>query len=80
MDGGKTHLLVSFGPLGNYSNLRKKYFPTVSYINYFKSAKVAAFNGRNNPKEFFWGEISRQLGRGELFTQLMFFIPNSKLS
>ncbi len=69
MGGGKTHLLVSFGLLAKYPNLREKYFPTVSYINDFKSAKVAAFNGRNNPKEFFWGEIARQLGRGELFTQ-----------
>ena len=69
MGGGKTHLLVSFGLLAKYTNLREKYFPTVSYINDFKSAKVAAFNGRNNPKEFFWGGIARQLGRGELFTQ-----------
>ena len=32
-------------------------------------ARVAAFNGRNYPDHFFWGEIASQLGQGELFKQ-----------
>ena len=30
-------------------------------------ADIAAFNGRNNPDHFFWGEIANQLGKGEHF-------------
>lgn len=33
----------------------------------FGSANIAAFNGRNNPDHFFWGEIANQLGKGEQF-------------
>ena len=28
---------------------------------------IAAFNGRNNPNHFFWGEIADQLGKGDQF-------------
>ncbi len=69
MGGGKTHLLIGFGLLARNPHLRDKYFADVSYIHDFKYAKVAAFNGRNTPKEFFWGEIAKQLGKGELFTR-----------
>ena len=30
-------------------------------------ANIAAFNGRNNPDHFFWGEIASQLGKGDQF-------------
>jgi hypothetical protein len=33
----------------------------------FDTAAVAAFNGRNNPDHFFWGEIANQLGKGDQF-------------
>ena len=33
----------------------------------FKDANIAAFNGRNNPAQFFWGEIANQLGKGDQF-------------
>ena len=33
----------------------------------FTSAEIAAFNGRNNPDHFFWGEIASQLGKGDQF-------------
>ena len=33
----------------------------------FKNADIAAFNGRNNPDHFFWGDIANQLGKGEQF-------------
>ena len=32
-----------------------------------RRADIAAFNGRNNPDHFFWGEIANQLGKGEQF-------------
>ena len=35
----------------------------------FETADIAAFNGRNNPDHFFWGEIANQLGKGEQFRQ-----------
>jgi hypothetical protein len=31
------------------------------------SAQIAAFNGRNNPDHFFWGEIAQQLGKADQF-------------
>ena len=67
MGGGKTHLLVGFGLLSKYPGLRKKYCSGMLYAQSFTSAKTAAFNGRNNPDNFFWGEIANQLGRGEQF-------------
>jgi hypothetical protein len=67
MGGGKTHLLVGFGLLAKSPELRKKYASGTSYCSAFKDANVAAFNGRNNPDHFFWGEIASQLGKGEQF-------------
>lgn len=67
MGGGKTHLLVGFGLLSKYPGLRKRYCSGMLYAQSFTSAKTAAFNGRNNPDNFFWGEIANQLGRGEQF-------------
>lgn len=29
----------------------------------FDSANIAAFNGRNSPIHYFWGEIANQLGK-----------------
>ena len=64
MGGGKTHLLVGFGLLAKYPALRKKYCAGMPVASAFESAKIAAFNGRNNPDHFFWGEIASQLGKG----------------
>lgn len=33
----------------------------------FDGADIAAFNGRNNPDHFFWGEIAKQLNKGDQF-------------
>jgi hypothetical protein len=62
MGGGKTHLLVGFGLLARNRELRRSIVPHVSHIEGFGSARVAAFNGRNHPQMFFWGEIAHQLG------------------
>lgn len=67
MGGGKTHLLVGFGLLSQYPELRKTYCAGMAYADSFEKAAVAAFNGRNNPNNFFWGEIADQLGKGDLF-------------
>ncbi|WP_337288085.1 anti-phage-associated DUF499 domain-containing protein [Candidatus Methylomirabilis sp.] len=67
MGGGKTHLLVGFGLLAKHPQLRKQYCGGTLYASAFQSANLAAFNGRNNPDHFFWGEIANQLGKGEQF-------------
>lgn len=67
MGGGKTHLLVGFGLLAKHPTLRQKYATGIAYADAFASANIAAFNGRNNPDHFFWGEIANQLGKGEQF-------------
>ena len=35
----------------------------------FGTARVAAFNGRNSPPHFFWGDIAQQLGRADVFQE-----------
>ena len=67
MGGGKTHLLVGFGLLAKHPALRAKYAAGLTHADAFESAAIAAFNGRNSPDNFFWGEIAQQLGKGEQF-------------
>lgn len=67
MGGGKTHLLVGFGLAAKHPSIRTKYFPEHQSSSAFKTAKVAAFNGRNYPNWYFWGEIANQLGKSKLF-------------
>ncbi|MEI6539694.1 MAG: hypothetical protein WCO86_09235, partial [Planctomycetota bacterium] len=67
MGGGKTHLLVGFGLLARHADLRKTYCAGMPHASSFKGASIAAFNGRNTPDHFFWGEIANQLGRGDQF-------------
>jgi hypothetical protein len=67
MGGGKTHLLVGFGLLAKHPSLRNKYCSGLLAARAFKEARIAAFNGRNNPDHFFWGEIASQLGKSDQF-------------
>ncbi|MEI8189914.1 MAG: DUF499 domain-containing protein, partial [candidate division NC10 bacterium] len=67
MGGGKTHLLVGFGLLARSARLRKTYCGGTTYASAFDTAAIAAFNGRNNPDHFFWGEIANQLDKGDQF-------------
>lgn len=69
MGGGKTHLLVGFGLLAKHPALRKTHCAGIAHTDGFGVAKIAAFNGRNNPDHFFWGEIAEQLGKGSEFSQ-----------
>jgi hypothetical protein len=63
MGGGKTHLLVGFGLLAKHPDLREKYCGSVLHAKDFQTARIAAFNGRNSPDHFLWGEIAKQLGK-----------------
>ncbi len=67
MGGGKTHLLVGFGLLAKNPPLRKSHCAGMAHVDKFGAARIAAFNGRNNPDHFFWGEIAKQLGKGGEF-------------
>jgi len=67
MGGGKTHLLVGFGLLAKHPSLRRKWCGGIRQADAFEEARIAAFNGRNNPDHFFWGEIAHQLGQSEHF-------------
>lgn len=69
MGGGKTHLLVGFGLLARHPKLRKTHCAGMPHASAFKSAKIAAFNGRNSPLHFFWGEIASQLGKADVFQE-----------
>ena len=66
MGGGKTHLLLGFGLLAKNSDLRHKISGSI-YTREFGVAKIAAFNGRNSPEDFLWGEIANQLGKADQF-------------
>ncbi len=67
MGGGKTHLMVALGLLAKHPNLRPDVLPAdlAERLN-FGPARIAAFNGRNDPEHFIWGEIAEQLGQAEL--------------
>jgi len=69
MGGGKTHLMVGFGLLAKDAALRASQIGHVAYHADFNCAKIAAFNGRNNPNTYLWGEIARQLGKESLFRE-----------
>jgi hypothetical protein len=69
MGGGKTHIMVGFGLLAKDSILREAQIGSMPYQSDFDTAKIAAFNGRNNPHTYFWGEIARQLGKESVFRE-----------
>ncbi len=67
MGGGKTHLIVGTGLAAKHKALRHKYCGDLPHIDSFESASVVAFNGRNSPAHYLWGEIAHQLGKSEQF-------------
>lgn len=69
MGGGKTHLMVGFGLLAKDPELRAALIGTIPYQSEFGKAKVAAFNGRNHPENYFWGDIAEQLGKAHQFRE-----------
>lgn len=69
MGGGKTHIMKGFGLLAKNLSLRGAVVGYIPYQDAFGTAKVAAFNGRNNPANYFWGYIAAQLGKEALFKE-----------
>lgn len=64
MGGGKTHLMIALGLLARHAHLRPEVLPAdqIGRLD-FGNARIAAFNGRNNPDNYIWGEIATQLGK-----------------
>jgi hypothetical protein len=67
MGGGKTHLIVGTGLVAKHPGLRQRHCADISAGALFDTARVVAFNGRNSPVHYFWGEVANQLGEPELF-------------
>ena len=66
MGGGKTHLMVALGLLARHPALRPTVLPPeLAERLDFGPARIAAFNGRNDPEQYLWGEIGEQLGQAE---------------
>jgi len=66
MGGGKTHMMIALGLLARHPDLRPEVLPTdLNDRIDFGAARIAAFNGRNNPDNYIWGEIATQLGADE---------------
>lgn len=66
MGGGKTHMMIALGLLAKHAHLRPEVLPVElnQRLNY-GDARIAAFNGRNTPDNYIWGEIATQLGESE---------------
>ncbi len=66
MGGGKTHMMIALGLLARHPHLRPEVLPgELNGRVEFAQARIAAFNGRNNPDNYIWGEIANQLGEEE---------------
>lgn len=66
MGGGKTHMMVALGLLARHPHLRPEVLaPELNSRIDCANARIAAFNGRNNPDNYIWGEIANQLGQEE---------------
>ncbi|MES1954178.1 anti-phage-associated DUF499 domain-containing protein [Salinisphaera hydrothermalis] len=66
MGGGKTHMMIALGLLAKYAHLRSEVLPAdlASQVD-FGDARIAGFNGRNDPDHYIWGELASQLGEEE---------------
>lgn len=66
MGGGKTHMMIALGLLAKHAHLRPEVLPSdLNERLSFGNARIAAFNGRNNPDNYIWGDIATQLGESE---------------
>ncbi len=66
MGGGKTHLMVALGLLAKHPHLRPALLSAELAARLdFGPARIAAFNGRNDPDHYIWGEIGEQLGQAD---------------
>ncbi|TVQ88665.1 MAG: ATP-binding protein [Chromatiaceae bacterium] len=72
MGGGKTHLMTALGLLAKHPHLRAELLPPeLAERLDFGPARIAAFNGRNDPDHYVWGEIAEQLGPNGIQAELM---------
>lgn len=70
MGGGKTHMMIALGLLAKHPHLRSEVLsPELASRIDIGSVRIAAFNGRNDPENFIWGEIATQLGQAEEIKQ-----------
>ena len=59
-------MMIALGLLARHPHLRDEVLPTeLSSRIGSGEARIAAFNGRNNPDNFIWGDIATQLGAAE---------------
>lgn len=66
MGGGKTHMMIALGLLARHPQLRPEVLSTeLASRTEFGQARIAAFNGRNSPDNYIWGELATQLGAAE---------------
>jgi len=66
MGGGKTHMMIALGLLARHPHLRQEVLPAELKDRIdFGQARIAAFNGRNTPDNYIWGDIATQLGEPE---------------
>lgn len=66
MGGGKTHMMIALGLLARHDHLRPEVLAAELNDRLdFGKARIAAFNGRNNPDNYIWGDIATQLGEEE---------------
>ena len=63
MGGGKTHLLVGLGLLAKHRSLRDAVCGEMPHVHGFDEVRIAAFNGRNSPDNYFWGVVADALGK-----------------
>jgi hypothetical protein len=75
MGGGKTHLIVGTGLAAKHRDLRHKYCGDVPHIDAFVDARVVAFNGRNSPAHYLWGEDRAPTGHGRAVQEVLDLWP-----
>jgi len=59
-------MMIALGRLARHTHLRQEVLPAdlKDRID-FSQARIAAFNGRNTPDNYIWGDIATQLGEPE---------------
>lgn len=78
MGGGKTHMMIALGLLAKHTHLRPEVLSAdLNKRLDFGNARIAAFNGRNNPDNYIWGDIATQLGESEKIKQHWINSPKS---
>jgi len=67
--GSNNYIMAGLGMLAKNQLARQGLYKNISDTEKFEVAKVAAFDGRDNPETYFWGEIAKQLEKEDLFKE-----------